>query len=201
MGSAEEWSGKLLGRAELCPKGQSPTQDDHGKLKHTTHDLEGAVKCRVPTRPSVTTNCGDIFDVTTFADSDWPGWTTARKSRTRLCCHHARRAYSQLRVDAVDGCIVTKRRRTVLFEIWHGETMGVPQFLRECNIKTNGCATMSMDPTAGKSMALKFGVSRATKHIQLRFLCTQDLASAGVVRWGGVLLSHGVLTPSTDSGV
>lgn len=41
---------------------------DYAKLKHTVHDLKGMEKDRMPIRPNVTTNCDDVFDVTTLAD-------------------------------------------------------------------------------------------------------------------------------------
>lgn len=60
--------------------------------------------------------------------------------------------------------------------------MGVLQSLRECDVKANGYATMCADCAAGKSMTPRLGVSRATKHIQLRFLYSQALVSVGVAR-------------------
>lgn len=58
---------------------------------------------------------------------------------------------------------------------------GVLQFLRECNVKTNGYATMWTDSITGKAMVSGLGVSRATKHTQLRLLYIQGLVSAGYV--------------------
>ena len=37
------------------------------------------------------------------------------------------------------------------------------------------------DSTAGKSMATRFGTSKKTKHVQLRFLFIQELVASGVV--------------------
>ena len=40
---------------------------------------------------------------------------------------------------------------------------------------------MFTDSTAGKSMAVRFGASRKTKHVQLRFLFVQELVSSGTL--------------------
>lgn len=62
------------------------------------------------------------------------------------------------------------------------ETMGVAQFPEECDIKVHNYATIATGSTPGKSMATRIGVSKATKHIQLRLLCMQDMVAQGIVR-------------------
>lgn len=57
------------------------------------------------------------------------------------------------------------------------ETMGVFQFLRECEVKMGGYVTMPTETTAEKPMASRLGVSRATKHMQLRCSYFQDLVA------------------------
>lgn len=77
------------------------------------------------------------------------------------------------------------------------ETMGVLQFLRECKAKTNGYVNMCTDATAGKSMASRLGVGRATKHALLRQLYAQDLVSTGVARWRNVPTKDNLLDLQT----
>lgn len=60
--------------------------------------------------------------------------------------------------------------------------MGVLQFPSECNDKANSFTTMATRITAEQSMVSRVGVSRATKHIQLRILYIQDLVVYGTVR-------------------
>lgn len=62
------------------------------------------------------------------------------------------------------------------------QTMGMLQFLRECNAKANGYATVYTGSRAVKSMASKLGVCRATQRIQLQLRCIKDLVSPGVVQ-------------------
>lgn len=65
--------------------------------------------------------------------------------------------------------------------------------------RTTFYASMAMDATSGKSMASRLRVSRATKHIQLPFLYTQDLVAAGVVRLRKVPTRDTLLWTSTTS--
>ena len=48
------------------------------------------------------------------------------------------------------------------------------QLSKDVNIRTH------TDSTAGKSMATRFGTSKKTKHVQLRFLFIQELVASGV---------------------
>lgn len=50
------------------------------------------------------------------------------------------------------------------------ETMGVLQFLQECEVKTGGCLAMLSDSVVRKPIVSRQGVRRATKDIQLHFL-------------------------------
>lgn len=65
--------------------------------------------------------------------------------------------------------------------------MGIWQFLRECEVTTDGYAAMAADSIARMPMA-----SRAKKHIQLRFLYVQDLVASGVARLRKVDANHGL---------
>ena len=53
--------------------------------------------------------------------------------------------------------------------------------------------TIFTDSTAGKSMAGRFGTSRKTKHVDLRFLYVQELVQTGMVKLRKVL---GTLNPA-----
>ena len=57
--------------------------------------------------------------------------------------------------------------------------------------KANIC--VFTDSTAGKSMAGRFGTSRKTKHVELRYLYVQELVQSGLIRLRKVL---GTLNPA-----
>ena len=42
--------------------------------------------------------------------------------------------------------------------------------------------TVHTDSAAGKSMATRFGISKKTKHVELRFLYVQELEAKGILR-------------------
>ena len=52
---------------------------------------------------------------------------------------------------------------------------------------------VSTDSAVGKSIVSRFGASRKTKHVQLRFLYMQELVTTGLVRMKKVL---GTLNPA-----
>ena len=42
--------------------------------------------------------------------------------------------------------------------------------------------TIHTDSAAGKSMATRFGASKKTQHVELRFLYMQDVVSRGIIK-------------------
>lgn len=94
-----------------------------------------------------------------------------------------RRLSASLSEDTVCGCTIIREGTVVRDQLRHTtETIGVLQFLRECIVKTDSCVTVATDSIAGKSMASRVGVSRASTHILLRYFYVQGLGATGVVR-------------------
>ena len=58
-------------------------------------------------------------------------------------------------------------------------------FIRSLLLESHLSKTVNIrihtDSTAGKSMATRFGTSKKTQHVQLRFLFIQELVASGVV--------------------
>ena len=61
------------------------------------------------------------------------------------------------------------------------ESLFIRSFLLESQLSKNVNIRIHTDSTAGKSMATRFGTSKKTKHVQLRFLFIQELVASGVV--------------------
>ena len=59
--------------------------------------------------------------------------------------------------------------------------MFIRSLLLESQLSKNVNIRIHTDSTAGKSMATRFGTSKKTKHVQLRFLLIQELVASGVV--------------------
>ena len=67
------------------------------------------------------------------------------------------------------------------------ESLFIRSLLLEMNIAKRVNIRLHTDPTAGKSMATRFGTSKKTKHVQLRFLFVQELVASGVIQVKKVL--------------
>ena len=67
----------------------------------------------------------------------------------------------------------TARARPSSYAIGSGaaEGISVQQFLEEAGQPVTKHLAIFTDSTSGKSMATRIGVSRATKHIAIRYLC------------------------------
>lgn len=166
---------------------QSPTLDDCAKLKHGIRYVMGAGGNRPTIRPETTFSPDASSGVVACVDCNWAGCTMTRKSTTGctitasgVTVHHYSRAQTTVASSSGEAELYALSSGTT-------ETMGVLQFLRECCLNTSHHVTMSTDSTAGKSMASRVGVSKATKHIQLRYLYIQDLVAAGAARLGNVV--------------
>ena len=92
------------------------------------------------------------------------------------------------------GALITSQSRTQatvalssgeaeLYAIGLGvsESLFIRSLLLESRLSKNVNIRIHTDSTAGKSMATRFGTSKKTKHVQLRFLFIQELVASGVV--------------------
>lgn len=95
---------------ELSRTLSAPAEDDYSKLNHALWYLKGTADDRLTVGSSTTYSPDEPFGVTMFVDSDWAGFTTARKSTT--------------------GCSITVRgnhihhysRTQSTVALWSGET-------------------------------------------------------------------------------
>ena len=62
------------------------------------------------------------------------------------------------------------------------EALFVKNLITEAKLSKSVNITVHTDPTAGKSMATRFGTSKKTKHVELRFLYVQELVAKGILR-------------------
>ncbi len=61
------------------------------------------------------------------------------------------------------------------------ECLHAKSFLEEAGISNICQIFLKADSSAGKSIAVRFGISKKARHIQLRFLCVQHLVREGVI--------------------
>ena len=119
--------------------------------------------------------------MTCYADSDWAGCTATRKSTSGVLCS----------VLGSTICTISRTQQTLALSSGEAELyalgLGIAEslFLRslilEANLATTCKIMIFTDSTAGKSMATRFGTTRKTKHIELRYLYMQELITSGLV--------------------
>ena len=62
------------------------------------------------------------------------------------------------------------------------EALGILNFLTESCLLGKVTTTIHTDSSSAKSIATRIGVSKLTKHIQLRYLYVQDLVATNIIR-------------------
>ena len=179
---------------ELSKGLTGPTGDHFAKLKHLVKYLSGTKTFVQQLRPNVklsTQHKG--IDINCFVDSDWAGDPDSRKSTSGVSLF-------------VLGVNITSHSRTQqsvalssgeaeLYAIGSGvaDSLFVRSLVMESRLFSKANICVFTDSTAGKSMAGRFGTSRKTKHVELRYLYVQELVQSGLIRLRKVL---GTLNPA-----
>ena len=171
------------GTKELSRDLTAPTQESVAKLKHLLRYVNGTKDFVQRLRPAMTLSSGDCtLDLDCFVDSDWAG------------CNRTRKSTSGTVVELLDsvvafgsrtqGTVALSSGEAELYAIGQGtsETLFVKNLLMEAKLVKKINITIHTDSTAGKSMATRFGASKKTKHVELRFLYMQDLVARGIIK-------------------
>jgi len=167
---------------ELSRNLQTPTDEDMSKLKHVIKYLKGTIHYVYEIAPKVVTNMHAPLDIRAYVDSDWAGCRTTRKSTSGgvvqlLGCtvHHYARTQATL---------ATSSGEAELYAIGSGvsEALGLMNFVKESNLATKIQLTIFTDSSSAKAISTRIGVSKQTKHIELRYLYMQDLVANGTLK-------------------
>ena len=163
---------------ELSRALSEPTEEDYNCLKHVLRYLAGTKKYEFIIR-ACDYCIDDKFLITMYVDSDWAGCKTTRKSTSGgvlhlngVCVHHYSRTQSTIALSSGEA---------ELYAIGSGvsEALGLRNFLRELGF--NSTITINTDSSAAKSITTRFGVTKQTRHIDVRFLYVQELAHEGCI--------------------
>ena len=167
---------------ELSRSLTGPTQHDWAKLKHLLRYLKGTHDLVTHLRPAANFSLGGSLDLLAYTDSDWAGCVQTRKSTTGT-------------VIQVLGCTLTALSRTQqtlalssgeaeLYAIGTSilESLHLKHFMLESGLIKHCNITVLTDSSAAKSMATRFGATKRTRHIELRFLYLQHLIRDGIVK-------------------
>eukprot|EP00438_Fugacium_kawagutii_P020526 Skav212703 [mRNA] locus=scaffold1930:419946:420725:- [translate_table: standard] len=176
-------------------RGLSAPNDDHmARMKHLLRYLQGTKDFAQTLRPTLKLHKSQTtLDVNVFVDSDWAG------------CAHTRRSTSGVSLYILGACVLSHSRTQSTVALSSGEAelyaigsgtadaLFIRSLVLETTLFSKVNLTVHTDSTAGKSMAGRFGTSRKTKHVSLRYLYIQELVASGLVKLKKVL---GTLNPA-----
>ena len=179
---------------ELSRGLSAPTSEHECKVKHLLRFLAGTKHFTQQLRPTLTLSPQHKgLDIQVFVDSDWAG------------CHETRRSTSGVSLFVLGANILSHSRTQATVALSSGEAelyaigsgiadaLFVRSLVEESKLFQKSNIFVSTDSNVGKSIVSRFGASRKTKHVHLRFLYMQELVVSGMVRMRKVL---GTLNPA-----
>ena len=167
---------------ELARTLQNPTNESMIRLRHLLRYLKGTQHYKFELYPRVQLSPEVPVELTIAVDSDWAGCRTTRRSTSGCvitllgCPIHS--------FSRTQGTIATSSGEAELYAIGSGvsEGLGIMNLLQESKLRTKVAMTVQTDSTSAKAIATRIGVTKLTKHIQLRFLYMQDLVANNIVK-------------------
>eukprot|EP00438_Fugacium_kawagutii_P005573 Skav228719 [mRNA] locus=scaffold1830:163434:164903:- [translate_table: standard] len=179
---------------ELSRGLSAPNEEHLARLKHLLRYLQGTKHFTQHLHPTLQLHPKQAsLDVRVYVDSDWAG------------CHATRRSTSGVSVHILGVCVLSHSRTQSTVALSSGEAelyavgsgtadaLFIRSLVLEAHLFEKVNLTVLTDSTAGKSMAGRFGTSRKTKHVSLRYLYMQELVSSGLVKLKKIL---GTLNPA-----
>ena len=173
---------------ELSRGLSAPTSEHECKVKHLLRFLAGTKHFTQQLRPTLTLSPQHKgLDIQVFVDSDWAG------------CHETRRSTSGVSLFVLGANILSHSRTQATVALSSGEAelyaigsgiadaLFVRSLVEESKLFQKSNIFVSTDSNVGKSIVSRFGASRKTKHVHLRFLYMQELVVSGMVRMRKVL--------------
>ena len=161
----------------------APTTESVTKVKHLLRYISGTRDHCQRLNPSVTLSDSDCtLDIDCYVDSDWAGCKTTRKSTSGTVVQLLNSTVSF--GSRTQGTIALSSGEAELYAIGQGtsEALFVKNLIIEAKMAKSVNITVHTDSTAGKSMATRFGTSKKTKHVELRFLYVQELVAKGILK-------------------
>ena len=166
--------------------GQRTTSTDRSGLEEgkTSNkiDIRGTSNYTQQLRPTTTLNTSKgILDMDVHVDADWAGCLSTRKSTTGFVIYILGTPISfGSRTQAI---IALSSAESELYAICTGTSEGLhlKMFLQESGLTSKVNIRIHTDSTAGKSIATRQGTSKKAKHIDIRFLYTQQLTRDGII--------------------
>ena len=179
---------------ELSRGLSAPTTEHEATVKHLFKFLSGTKDYKQRLQPTLSlSQQHKALDVNIFVDSDWAG------------CHDTRRSTSGVSLFVLGANILSHSRTQATVALSSGEAelyaigsgvadgLFVRSLVEESKLFQKTNLFVFTDSNVGKSIVSRFGASRKTKHVELRFLYVQELVASGMIRVRKVL---GTLNPA-----
>ena len=169
---------------ELARDLTAPTELSQKRVKHVLRYLHGAKRYKFTIEPTTTrrANTNNILDLDVHVDAGWAGCPTTRKpaSGFNIIFLGTTVAFG----SRTQATIALSSAESELYAICTGVYEGL--HLRNFLLETNICSKLNLrihtDSAAGNSIATRQGTSKRAKHIDLKFLYTQDLIKHDINR-------------------
>jgi len=182
------------GVKELSRGVSSPTAEHLSKAKHLLRYLSGTRDYCLELKPKLYLNEKNTnLTITVHTDSDWAGCTSTRKSTSGVLCSVLGVSISALSRTQQTLALSSGEAELYALGLGVSEALFIKSLVLEAQFAKTCHITLYTDSTAGKSMSNRWGTTRKTKHIELRFLFVQELITSGVVVVKKVL---GTLNPA-----
>eukprot|EP00438_Fugacium_kawagutii_P029652 Skav215858 [mRNA] locus=scaffold1507:85913:86695:- [translate_table: standard] len=161
----------------------APTTESVTKVKHLLRHISGTNDHCQRLCPDMMLSDSDCaLDIDCFVDSDWAACRSTRKSTSGTVVQLLNSTVSF--GSRTQGTIALSSGEAELYSIGQGtsEALFVRNLLTEANLAKAVNITVHTGSTAGKSMATRFGASKKTRHVELRFLYVQELVGKEIIR-------------------
>ena len=181
-----------------CEKGM------HSKFRTAIGKLLWMSQLRVMTSSSLSRNCqGHLsVEIVSFSDSDWAGCQRSRRRSTSgsLITLYSVNLSSTSRTQA---SVSHSSAEAKLYAMTQAsvDSLAIKHFIKELKseiLSRDVKITLKTDSSAGKTMASRLGISKRSKHIELKMLWIQDILSEGVMSLEKVGTHHNPSDNVTD---
>ena len=169
---------------ELARKLNGPTLADFKQLKHCLRYIKGTLHYKLYLKPNLVLEPGVLhaFCLQGYVDANWAGCAETRKSSSGL---HLEVLGAPIHfISKTQSARALSSAESELYGIGAGvkEALHVRSFLLEAKLAKSVLIETWTDSSAAKSIAMSYGTSRKTRHLDLRYLYMQDLVLQGIVK-------------------
>ena len=168
-----------------APQGASPegpTIESLAKLKHLLRYLAGTKGYVLRIKSThMLSDWTSSIDIVCYVDSDWAGCSKTRKSTSGSTAQVL--DFDVIHTSRTQATVALSSGEAELYAIRQGTSEAL--FLKSLILEVEFAKRVNMivytDSTAGRSMAVRFGAGKKTKHVELRYFYMQDLVRSGVL--------------------